>query len=138
MMNRWTTRTIISFGLAFAWTVLPLGSTARADFDITDFSTTTVGLSFPSPAAGQPNTAEIVGDTLQLTPGVLSNRGAVWTTEMQPLAGGFTTTFEFEFAAGPAGGSQCDGLALVIQSEGPEAIGDHAGAMGYGGFLSSP
>ncbi len=121
-------------------TMVLLSAPVRADFDITDFSATGVSLSYPSPPAGQANQAAVVGPLLQVTPGVISNRGAVWTTDAQSVASGFSTLFEFEFLTSPSGGGggSSDGLAFVIQNSSLEAIGDHASAMGYGGFATSP
>jgi len=117
---------------------------ARADFTITDFSTTTVNLVYPAvPAGGGPaNVASVVGSALQVTPGVLSALGAVWADTPEVLTGGFSTEFTFEFLPSPTGGGggSGDGLAFVIQNDpiGLDAIGNHASAMGYGGFSGNP
>ncbi len=129
---------ILSIRIVFVLPAILSCRVSFADFDITDFSAPPIGLSFPTTTSGQPNTAVVEGTLLQLTPGTLSNRGIVWTSLPQNLGAGFTTTFEFEFVGGTGAGGSADGLAFVIQNESVDAYGDHAGAMGYGGFLVSP
>lgn len=124
---------------ALAPLVLLLSATmAQADFEIDDFSNLPIDLSFPVTTAGPANSASIVGAKLQVTPGVLSNKGVVWTTVPEVVTGGFSTEFDFEFVGGTGAGGSADGLAFVIQNSSVDAYGDHGGAMGYGGFLSSP
>ncbi len=131
---------IVRAFLSIACMAFLASSPALADFEITDFSDTEIELTFPPTPAGPENTAEIAGPALQVTPGLLSNVGAAWTTEQFEVTEGFTTTFEFEFLRSPSGGGggSGDGLAFVLHNDSLDAVGNHAAAMGYGGFLNAP
>lgn len=102
-------------------------TTAAADFDYLDF-TSTAGLQLVEDA-------QVLGTYVAVTPSLISQKGAVWTTDQQSVGGGFSTQFQIEFAD-PFGGA--DGMAFVIQNESNQALGNHASALGYGGFAGSP
>ena len=57
--------------------------------------------------------------------------GAAWFKEKQPVAAGFETTFTFKLT-GQDSNDGADGLAFLVQNEGPHAIG---GVGASGGFL---
>jgi len=72
---------------------------------------------------------------LRLNPAAASQKGSAWFNVLQPVAGGFTTTFTFRISAGNPG--PADGLAFVIQNSaaGTAALGQDGGAIGYGGAV---
>lgn len=71
---------------------------------------------------------------LRLTPATQNLAGAVWFAEKQPVGSGFKTTFVFQMSGST---SPADGLAFVIQSKGPDAIGGGGGGLGYSGIRNS-
>ncbi len=102
-------------------------SPVHADFDYTDFSSL-AGLTLVQDASPS-------GPFVNLTSQVLSQKGALWTDTPQPISAGFDTTFTIEHALASGG---ADGSAFVIQNGGATALGNHAAALGYGGFLTTP
>jgi hypothetical protein len=118
---------------------LLISSTAGAqNFSYPDFSSI-AGLSLVQQAQ-QMGTTLRVHDMLG-TAG--ANRGAVWYDTTVNVAGGFSSTFEFQITGAGSG----DGMAFVIQNEstpgtaggvGVTGIGTHAAALGYGLFTTSP
>ncbi|TDJ70863.1 MAG: hypothetical protein E2O39_09345 [Planctomycetota bacterium] len=110
---------------------LGLGTVATAQsFDYPDF-TSVAGLAF-NDAAMQ------ASPVLRVTSAALSERGSVYYDQAVSVGGGFVTTFVFEISNPGAGGG--DGMTFIIQNDpaGLTALGNHASAIGYGGFLSSP
>jgi hypothetical protein len=75
------------------------------------------------------------GKTLRLTDASTFEAGAAWYKEKQPVAGGFDTTFTFRLSAqDPRRLGGADGLAFVVQNQGPKVIG---GLGASGGFMRS-
>jgi hypothetical protein len=94
----------------------------------TDFSST-ANLTLNGNAAPANNgTANV----LRLTPAAMSQVGSAWFNIQQPVAGGFTTVFKFQFTQQSA--LAADGIAFVIQnsSSGLSALGPGGGSIGYG------
>lgn len=98
-----------------------------------------------SSAAGEPATgsravsqlqlrqdAAITGDVLRLTSARHDSAGAAWFTKRVPVRNGFTTTFRFQFTERGGLGPGADGLALVLQNVGTDAIGAPGSAGGFG------
>lgn len=106
---------------------LAVPSVSFADFDYIDFASLD-GLALVEDAVQD-------GNEILLTPSVLSQKGALWTDTPQSVGAGFTTTFQFQHVAASGG---ADGSAFVIQNFAVDALGNHASALGYGGFLGSP
>lgn len=75
------------------------------------------------------------GDTLRLTDSNLDQAGAAWYPEAVPVADGFTVEFSYQVGSLQGGGG--DGIAFVIQSQGPSAIGASGEQLGYGGLANS-
>ena len=70
---------------------------------------------------------------LQLTSSSSNQTGSAWYGTPQAVENGFTTTFQFQFT-NPSN-PPADGIAFVIQSSSPAAIGytgGNGGALGYG------
>lgn len=116
--------------LLACWLLLALSAvaapTAFCDFDYPDFSDL-AGLNLVE-------TASQVGDRIDLTPGTVSQRGALYTIDQQAVAGGFTTTFVFDIVAQVGG---ADGMTFVIQNDSPSALYSIGGPLGYDGMLRS-
>ncbi|MEM7165649.1 MAG: hypothetical protein AAF581_09300 [Planctomycetota bacterium] len=107
--------------------VVCAAAVAHADFTYTNMANP-AGLNLVSDAVHWNN-------HIKMTMATASEKGAVWRAAKETVASGFTTTFTLEFVATSGG---ADGMAFVIQNSSATAIGDHAGALGYGGFLNSP
>ncbi|KAJ3288834.1 peptide-N4-(N-acetyl-beta- glucosaminyl)asparagine amidase [Rhizoclosmatium sp. JEL0117] len=74
---------------------------------------------------------------IQLTPSSPDKRGAFWYTLPKPASQTKHLITDFTFRATPTTGTGADGLALVLHSAGPSAIGDGGGGLGYQGIPSS-
>ena len=78
-----------------------------------------------------------VNNILQLNPSLPSQAGSAWYTLLQPVAGGFSTTFSYKIT-NPSNPT-ADGIAFVIQNSGAglQALGDGGGGIGYQGIGNS-
>jgi Bacterial lectin len=94
----------------------------------TDFSSTT-NLTLNGSAAAPVNNG--TANVLRLTPAMMSQAGSAWFNIQQPVSGGFTTVFKFQFTQQSA--LAADGIAFVIQnsSSGLTALGQGGGSIGY-------
>ncbi len=81
------------------------------------------------------------GNVLRLTPAATSQSGSAWFNVLQPVTGGFTTTFTFQISnTNPASPNfPADGIAFVIQNAaaGTAALGGGGGGIGYDGIPNS-
>jgi Bacterial lectin len=75
--------------------------------------------------------AAVYKHALRLTPAKHSQTGAAWLTEKQTVFSHFETIFQFQFTHFCRFGG-ADGLAFVMQSAGPDAIGGRGSAGGFG------
>ena len=77
------------------------------------------------------NAAAPVGsaNVLRLTSAGPSQAGSAWFNIQQPVAGGFTTVFKFQFTAGSV--PPADGIAFVVQNSSLSALGQDGGSIGY-------
>jgi hypothetical protein len=96
-------------------------------FDFPDFALSRGGLLLG-------NNAHRTKNVLRLTEALQTQIGIAWVPVKQEVRWGFDTTFTFRIsdANGPGGGG--DGMAFVVQNDGPSATG---GWGGSGGFLRS-
>lgn len=110
----------------------------RADFVYADFAST-AGLNLVSSAAQS-------GSVINLSGLASSNLvGAIWRTDKQAVAAGFTAQFSFRAHSRGGGNSfttpvieaGADGVVLVIQNSGATAIGAAGGGLGYEGIANS-
>ena len=114
-----------------------LAGTARGDFIYPNFSSTT-GLNF----AG---TAVQAGSNIDLTSNAGNQAGAIWRTDRQAVAGGWTAQFTFVITQRGGGTtlttppleSGADGIVLVIQNVNATQLGTSGGSIGYGGIANS-
>jgi Bacterial lectin len=90
-----------------------------------DFSSTANLTLNGSAAPANNGTANV----LRLTPAAPSQAGSAWFNFQQPVAGGFTTVFKFQFTAASA--PPADGIAFVIQNSSLTALGQGGGSIGY-------
>ena len=120
----------ISRGASIA-IVAGAASSAMADLSYTSFNST-AGMALNGVAVQSAGLAGDPGDTLSLTPPAGNSAGSAWYTQQQPVAGGFTTQFQFRIR--DKQGIGADGLAFVIQTDprGTTALGGQGGAMGFG------
>jgi hypothetical protein len=92
----------------------------------TDFSSTTNLTRNGNAAPANNGTANV----LRLTPAAESQAGSAWFNIQQPVSGGFTTVFKFQFTR-PLGTIPADGIAFVIQNSSLSALGQDGGSIGY-------
>jgi hypothetical protein len=92
-----------------------------------DFTDTT-GLTLNGDAAQS-------GDVLRVAPAAFNQAGSAFTdaTAVDP-AQSFKTNFRFSMHGGSGG---ADGMAFVVQSDAPTALGAFGGGLGYGGIAPS-
>jgi hypothetical protein len=76
--------------------------------------------------------AALVDKVLRLTPAHSNAVGAAWFHQRVPVRKGFTTTFRFQLTEQGGLGPGADGLALVLQNVGTDAIGGRGGSGGFG------
>jgi hypothetical protein len=115
------------FGLVAVGLLLLAGQPLLAgSFTYADFSSLT-GLTLVGNAAQ-------VGSDVRLTPATNGQVGAMWYSTPIPLAGGFTSYFDFRITGGA---SHADGLAFVIQTAGTSTIGGAGGSLGYSGLVNT-
>ncbi|HMN39999.1 MAG TPA: L-type lectin-domain containing protein [Phycisphaerales bacterium] len=105
-----------------ALAVCALGSSALANFNYSDFSTT-AGLNMVGVAKQD-------ADRILVTPSIGASAGAVWAVQKQNISHGFDAymTIHIEDLQGIG----ADGMALVIQNSAVDALGGGGGAIGYG------
>jgi hypothetical protein len=68
-------------------------------------------------------------NVLRLTPAAAHKKGSAWFNTPQPVAGGFTTVFQFQLTQGSE--PPADGIAFVIQNSSLSALGRDGGSIGY-------
>ena len=87
------------------------------------------------------NSAAVAGTVLRLTPSEGNTIGQAWYGQRVPVAGGFTTQFDFQFTdlagLGDEDGPGADGITFAIQNQGADAAGNPGGALGYQGLSNS-
>jgi hypothetical protein len=79
-------------------------------------------------------TAVVAAGRLQLTSGGRDQAGAAWSTTTIDPHEPFDTAFDVSMTDGT---QHADGVAFVLQTDGPRAIGGHGGSIGYGGMTHS-
>lgn len=79
-------------------------------------------------------TAAVTGGALRLTSGLRSQAGTAWSTTRLNTEKTFQTTFDVSMTGGV---THADGLAFVLQTDGPSVVGGRGGSIGYGGLTHS-
>lgn len=88
-------------------------------------------------AAVNPEGLQLVGDArlvngvLRLTPAKNDQHGAAWRDRKVHVRAGFDTSFRFQFTEQGGLGNGADGIAFVIQNNGPRELAAHGGAGGF-------
>ncbi|GAA2506287.1 L-type lectin-domain containing protein [Winogradskya humida] len=78
--------------------------------------------------------ATVEGKTIRLTSDTKRQAGAAWYKSKLNPKRSFETAFTVTMT-GEVG--HADGVALVLQNDGPKAYGGHGGSLGYGGMTHS-
>jgi len=90
-----------------------------------------------------PNDLQFTGDSttqngnIILSPAQYWQDGAVWSVNQYPYGIGFATSFSFSFSNFDSQFQGADGMAFVIQSSSPTALGEAGGGIGYDGLSAS-
>lgn len=106
-------RTIIVFGVLFAWSILTRGQNYSLNG----------------------NSIEMGGDCIAITPNQAWQNGSVWYTDQLDLSLPFTLEFNMTFGGQDENGA--DGMVFVLQTVGPFALGNSGAGMGFAGFNPS-
>ena len=80
-------------------------------------------------------TAVSIADGLRLTGNGLEQAGAAWFPQAVVVANGFTVDYTFRLTDIQGGGG--DGIAFVVQTQGPTTVGGSGEQLGYGGVGNS-
>lgn len=73
---------------------------------------------------------------LQLTPDAGGVAGGAWLTTPWSSADSFQISFDFALRNG-GGGAMADGVAFVLQNQGPSALGAAGRDVGFSGLMAS-
>jgi hypothetical protein len=117
-------------------------NTVRAGAESADGVLPVVAASAKRPVIDHPDFARVGGltlagsargadGTLRLTDGGKRQAGAVWSSTKIDTGKSFETAFTARLDEG------ADGIAFVIQNDGPAALGGSGGSLGYGGLTHS-
>lgn len=79
------------------------------------------------------NAAQITSNQVTLTNGATSIARAAWNKEQVPINYGFTVNFTYQ----ASGDRNADGIALVFQTQGTNAVGGSGGSLGYVGIAGN-
>ena len=83
-----------------------------------------------------PQTTPVTDTTkLQLTNNTLDTATAAWNPNLISIPSSGKLTFQFDYQA--SGNKAADGIAMVFQNQGPYALGQTGGALGYEGILGN-
>ena len=106
---------------------LPISAQANQIFNYPDFSSVS-GLSLVGTAAA-------ASGVVTLTPSLNDQAGAMWFNTPLTVGEGFVT--EFDYTIDQLGSPAADGIAFVIQTQGPSALGGTGADLGFGGIADS-
>jgi hypothetical protein len=109
--------------LALAGSVAPVWAQSPSFSDFS--SAANLALNGSAQAPFNNGTANV----LRLTPATTGQAGSAWFNIQQPVSGGFTTKFQFQFTG--ASNPPADGIAFVIQNSSVTALGQDGGSIGY-------
>ncbi|GGQ40383.1 L-type lectin-domain containing protein [Couchioplanes azureus] len=130
MRKRLATCAAVTLAAALAGTATPTAATAAPTghkvIHYTDFGS--------GPGLRMAGSAAVDGTALRLTSDTKRQAGAAWSRVKINPKMSFDTVFEVSMT-GAVG--HADGVAFVLQNDGPTAIGGHGGSIGYGGMTHS-
>jgi uncharacterized repeat protein (TIGR01451 family) len=129
---------VVLAGLAAMYGATPLLAQSPSYSDFSSISNLVLNPTEP------PKPMQVNGNVLRLNSAAIGQVGSAWFANLQPVAGGFSTTFKFQITPPvqvPDGPTPppfpADGFAFVIQNSaaGTAALGQNGGAIGYGGTI---
>jgi hypothetical protein len=128
---------VAAAALSIAAATAPAGALAAGDDPLVDFPT----FSGASQNLDRNGTADILTSPLpnkqrilRMTAGGFRQTGSAWALPKVDLTRSFETTFKAYLHHGAPG---ADGIALLVQAEGPRALGGWGGGLGYRGIKRS-
>jgi hypothetical protein len=127
---------VAAFALSIAAATAPAGALAASDGALIDYPT----FSGASSELDRNGTADVIvagqhkQRILRLTAGGFRQSGSAWAHERLDLTKSFESTFKAYLHHGKPG---ADGIAFLVQGEGPRALGGWGGGLGYRGIKPS-
>jgi hypothetical protein len=122
---------IAAFALSIAAATVPAGAFAADDEPLIDHH----NFAGASKTLDRNGTADIITSSgrlhqriLRLTAGGYRQSGSAWSTQKIDLSKSFETEFKAYLHHGQPG---ADGIAFVVQTQGPRALGGWGGGIGY-------
>ncbi|GAA0462600.1 hypothetical protein Ade02nite_29180 [Paractinoplanes deccanensis] len=126
-MSRSVIRKVVTGGLlAAAVAAAPQPAAAASEFPFADVSL--------NGTAGLATASESAYPVLRLTGGGYRQAGSAWSNQQVDVTSSFSSQFRVHLHEGTRG---ADGVAFVLQSEGPRALGGWGGGLGYRGIRHS-
>ncbi len=127
-----------ALALSIATAVAPVGASAATDDPLIDYPTFK-GAAQNLDRNGAADFILSAGDKtrqkiLRLTPGGFRQAGSAWSTTKLDVTESFESTFKVYLHHFRPG---ADGIAFVVQSQGPRALGGWGGGLGYRGIKPS-
>jgi hypothetical protein len=128
---------LAAFALSLAAATAPAGALAANPNDLIHFPTFS-GASTTLDRNGTADVVTAVGKNkqriLRLTAGGFRQAGSAWSTKKLDLTESFESAFKVYLHHGKPG---ADGIAFVVQTQGPRALGGWGGGLGYRGIKKS-
>ncbi|MEV4344625.1 L-type lectin-domain containing protein [Actinoplanes sp. NPDC049596] len=129
---------VAAFALSIAAALSPTGASAAADDPLIDYPT----FKGASTSLDRNGSADLIWSSgsrvdqrvLRLTAGGFNQMGSAWSTTKLDVSQSFESTFKVYLHHGRPG---ADGIAFVVQSKGPRALGGWGGGLGYRGIRPS-
>ncbi|HEY0002885.1 MAG TPA: L-type lectin-domain containing protein [Actinoplanes sp.] len=128
---------LAAFTLSVAAATAPAGAFAASQEALIDYPTF-AGASTNLDRNGTADLVTALGKTkhrvLRLTPGGFRQSGSAWSTRKLDVAKSFESTFKVYLHHGNPG---ADGIAFLVQTQGPRALGGWGGGLGFRGIKKS-
>jgi hypothetical protein len=128
---------LAAFALTIAAGMAPAGASAAGHGNLIDYPT----FSGASTSLDRNGTADLITTVgahkqrvLRLTPGGYRQSGSAWSNQKLDLTKSFQSTFKVYLHHGHPG---ADGVAFLVQTQGPRALGGWGGGLGYRGIKQS-
>ncbi|MFF5081322.1 L-type lectin-domain containing protein [Actinoplanes sp. NPDC000266] len=129
---------VAAFALSIAAALSPAGASAASDDPLIDYET----FKGASSTLDRNGSADLIWSSggrvdqrvLRLTAGGYKQMGSAWATQKLDVTRSFESTFKVYLHHGEPG---ADGVAFVVQSKGPRALGGWGGGLGYRGIKPS-
>ncbi|GAA0454740.1 hypothetical protein Ade02nite_03250 [Paractinoplanes deccanensis] len=129
---------VAAFALSIAAALSPSGAMAASDDPLIDYET----FKGASATLDRNGSADLIWSSgskvdqrvLRLTAGGYKQMGSAWSTQKIDVTQSFESTFKVYLHHGRPG---ADGIAFVVQSKSPRALGGWGGGLGYRGIKPS-